>query len=102
MNSACQSCDAFLGLAGWPAGADAAGGVGDFEDGAVDELRAPPRFVHDPMVGSAEADEVLELGGPAVSPPFDVMSVGPGGGPVTAGEPAALVADDQCGPQVGF
>jgi hypothetical protein len=48
-----RSCDEFLDVSGWPAGADAAGGVGDFEGGAVDELRAPAGFVHDPMVCSA-------------------------------------------------
>jgi len=47
------------------------------------------------VVAPAEEGEVVERGGPAVGPVFDVVGVAPAWGPVTAAPGAASVADDQ-------
>ena len=52
----------------------------------------PAAFVAEDVVVATQQDEVVEVGAAAVDPGVEVVDVGPFGGPVTAGEPAVLVA----------
>ena len=50
--------------------------------------------VNEVVVGAAEREEVVDVGGAVVSPPADVVGVAPGGGSGAAWEPAAAIADE--------
>src|SRR5437899_2640764 len=85
----------------WVAGADEAVGVGDLEGAVGEELGVPAGLVELLVVPSAQQDEVVEAGWPAVGDPLDVVAVAPGGWRVAAVEAALAVADHQGGPHGG-
>ena len=72
-------------------GADPAGGVGPGRDAVGGEGDRPAGSLFDPVVASAQAEQVVVAGGP-VRPGPDVVEVAEHGGDVAAGEPAAPVA----------
>ena len=53
-------------------------GVGEPERAVVEALDVEAALVHQPMVGRAEQDEVVERGFPAPDPVPDVVAVQPG------------------------
>ena len=59
------------------------------------DLPAGVWVVDESVVPAAEQHEVVQVGGPAVDPRFDVVGLGPAWGPVTLGKRAAAVADVQ-------
>jgi hypothetical protein len=60
------------------------------------ELHGPVVVVVDlSVVVAAEEGEVVEVGGAAVGPVFEVVGVAPAGWAVAAGEGAAVVAGDE-------
>ena len=66
-------------------------GVGEPERAVVEALHVEPALVHQPVVGRAEQDEVVERRLPALGPVLDVMAVQPVSGGA-AGEAASAVA----------
>ena len=75
-------------------------GSGRWVGGAVGSVEGEPPlivcdlpyvFVEEPVVPSAEKDQIVQVGGSALAPVEDVVGVDPGG-PSAAGEPASPVA----------
>ena len=58
-------------------------------------MQGPAVFVDGSVVVAAEQQRVGHIGGAAVYPGDQVVGVGVGGGPVTAGEATASVADGE-------
>ena len=70
-------------------------GVGDLESGVGEEFGVPAGAVEEVVVAGTLQGEVVKRGRPAVGDPADMMRLAPLRGPVTAGEAAVPVADDQ-------
>ena len=66
--------------------------VGEPERTVVEPLHVEPALVHQPVMGRAQQDQVVEGGLPAVGPVPHVMAVEPMGGGA-AGKSASAVAD---------
>jgi len=67
----------------------------------VFSLQGAAAFVLGAVVPAAQQDQVGKVGGAAVDPVFEMVSFGPGGGPVAAGVHAPGVAHDQGAAQRG-
>ena len=70
-------------------------GVGEPERAVVEALDVEPALVHEPVVGRAEQNEIVERGLTALGPMPNVMAVQALGGG-TAGEAAPAVAVREC------
>ena len=55
-------------------------------------LQLPAALMHGPMMGPAHQDQVVQIGGAAIQPVDQMMSLTPGKGTITAGEDTAAVA----------
>jgi hypothetical protein len=77
------------------AGAYSSGGVGDFEGAVGEEFGVPAGPVEEVVVAAAQQHQVGELGRAAGLPGVDVVAFAPGGGTVTAREPAVAVTDHE-------
>jgi hypothetical protein len=55
-----------------------------------------------PMMGPAQQDQVVQVGGAAIQPVLEMVGFTPGQGPITAGEDTAAVTHGQGGPLGGL
>jgi hypothetical protein len=74
---------------------DAVERVGDLKGAIGQELGVPPGLVEQVVVSGAQQNEVRELRRSAEEPGAHVMALAPGRRPITAREPATVVADDE-------
>src|SRR5882672_10456639 len=70
----------------------AVGVVDGYRGGGRIERDPPASFMNRGVVGSAQQDEIVQGGRPALCPWLEVVAVCPAGWPITEREPAAAVA----------
>jgi hypothetical protein len=73
---------------------------GELAVGAADQ--SPAAFMDRPMMGPAQQDQVVQVGGAAMQPVPQMMGLTPGQGPVAGGEDTAAVTHGQGDPLAGL